>query len=70
MARELVLGLGEDLLPKDERFWNLAGHTRLIPFDEAARRALADEPPQAGLRERVARAEEKLVALTAARTRG
>jgi uncharacterized protein YbjT (DUF2867 family) len=43
LARELVLGLSEDLLPKDERFWDLIGHTQLVSFDDAARRALASE---------------------------
>jgi hypothetical protein len=43
LARELVLGLEEDLLPKDERFWPLIGHTALVSFDVAARRALAAE---------------------------
>ena len=67
LARELVLGLGSDLLPEDDRFWELIGHTRLIGFDEAARRALAGEPSAAGVRDRVARAEERLVELTGAR---
>lgn len=43
LARELVLGLRDDLLPKDERFWPLISHTQLLSFDEAARRALSDE---------------------------
>ncbi|MBC8069395.1 MAG: NAD-dependent epimerase, partial [Deltaproteobacteria bacterium] len=43
LARELVLGLGEDLLPHDDRFWAQAGHTELVSFDDAARRALASE---------------------------
>jgi len=43
LARELVLGLQEDLLPKDDRFWALIGHPELISFDVAARRALAAE---------------------------
>jgi uncharacterized protein YbjT (DUF2867 family) len=43
LARELVLGLQEDLLPKDERFWSLIDHTQLISFDAAARYALASE---------------------------
>jgi len=43
LARELVLGLQEDLLPKDGRFWQLIAHTQLLSFDEAARRALAAE---------------------------
>ncbi len=66
LARELVLGLRQDLLPKDERFWQLIGHPQLMPFDEAARRALANEPRQPGVAEQVARLEEKLVDLTAA----
>jgi len=41
LARELVLGLGEDLLPKDDRFWQLIDHRHLISFDEAATRALS-----------------------------
>ncbi|MDX2053554.1 MAG: NAD(P)H-binding protein [Polyangiaceae bacterium] len=43
VARELVMGLTSDLLPHDERFWSLIGHTELVSFDEAARRALAAE---------------------------
>lgn len=43
LARELVLGLTEDLLPKDDRIWSLIGHPELLSFDEAARRALAAE---------------------------
>jgi uncharacterized protein YbjT (DUF2867 family) len=43
LARELVLGLEQDLLPKDERYWDLIEHPRLLSFDEAARRALASE---------------------------
>jgi uncharacterized protein YbjT (DUF2867 family) len=51
LARELVLGLGEDLLPANERFWNLIGHTQLVSFDDAARRALASESRDAGVRQ-------------------
>lgn len=43
LARELVLGLQQDLLPKDERFWSLIHHPQLVSFDSAARRALASE---------------------------
>lgn len=43
LARELVLGLERDLLPKDARFWELIGHSQLLPFDVAARRALVAE---------------------------
>jgi uncharacterized protein YbjT (DUF2867 family) len=66
LARELVLGLRQDLLPQDDRFWGLIGHTQLVPFDEAARRALASERRQPGLTEQLLRLEEKLVDLTAA----
>jgi uncharacterized protein YbjT (DUF2867 family) len=41
LARELVLGLGEDVLPKDGRFWQLIDHPALLPFDEAAARAMS-----------------------------
>lgn len=43
LARELVLGLQQDLLPKDERFWSLIDHEQLVSFDAAARYALASE---------------------------
>lgn len=65
LARELVVGLRDDVLPKDDRFWSLIGHTRLLSFDEAARRALASEPRRAGVRARVVGLEERLVQLTA-----
>jgi hypothetical protein len=43
LARELIGGLVEDLLPEDDRYWREIGHTDLVPFDEAARRALRRE---------------------------
>lgn len=43
VAREVVVGLKTDLLAHDDRFWTLIGHTRRVNFDEAARRAVADE---------------------------
>jgi len=43
LARELVLGLEQDLLPRDARFWELIGHSALVSFDDAARHALASE---------------------------
>lgn len=43
VARELVQGLEEDLIPKDEHFWTLIGHKERIRFDDAARRALDSE---------------------------
>jgi uncharacterized protein YbjT (DUF2867 family) len=43
VAREVVVGLTEDLLSPDARFWELIGHSRLLDFDEAARRAIDEE---------------------------
>lgn len=69
IARELVLGLTEDLLPKDDRFWRIIGHGNLLSFDEAARRALANEQNATAMAQRIAQVEEKLIDLTATRTR-
>ncbi len=43
VAREVVIGLAEDLLAADDRFWMLIGHPRRLSFAEAAARALAAE---------------------------
>jgi uncharacterized protein YbjT (DUF2867 family) len=43
VAREVVIGLTEDLLAHDDRFWEAIEHPRRATFDEAARRALATE---------------------------
>jgi uncharacterized protein YbjT (DUF2867 family) len=43
VAREVVIGLADDFLARDDRYWPLTGRTDLIPFEEAARRALAEE---------------------------
>ena len=61
LARELVLGLADDLLPENDDFWGLIGHRDLVGFDEAARIALAAEArvPLAG--QRLGRLEEHLV---------
>jgi uncharacterized protein YbjT (DUF2867 family) len=57
IARELVLGLEEDLLPDSARYWDLIGRPRLTTFAAAAKEALATEAPS-----RVAaRIEEGLV---------
>jgi uncharacterized protein YbjT (DUF2867 family) len=47
VAREVVVGLTEDLLSPDARFWELIGHSILLDFGEAARRALAEERREA-----------------------
>ncbi|MEX1366520.1 MAG: NAD(P)H-binding protein [Nannocystaceae bacterium] len=45
IARELVEGLKSDLIATETPFWEqLEGH-QLVPFDEAARRALAEQGP-------------------------
>lgn len=61
VVRELVLGLSHDLLPRDDRYWALAGLPRPEPFDAVARRALETERPASGLRGLVTSAEEALV---------
>jgi uncharacterized protein YbjT (DUF2867 family) len=43
VAREVVIGLTEDLLARDDRFWRLIGHPRRLSFAEAARLALDAE---------------------------
>jgi len=43
VAREVVVGLTEDLLAQDDRFWELVGHPHRLEFAEAARLALEAE---------------------------
>jgi uncharacterized protein YbjT (DUF2867 family) len=43
VAREVVVGLTEDLLARDDGFWELVGHPRRLSFAEAARLALQSE---------------------------
>jgi hypothetical protein len=43
VAREVVVGLAEDLLAQDDRFWQLIGHPQRLSFAEAARLALDAE---------------------------
>jgi uncharacterized protein YbjT (DUF2867 family) len=43
VAREVVVGLTEDLLARDDRFWALVGHPHRLSFAEAAKRALDAE---------------------------
>jgi uncharacterized protein YbjT (DUF2867 family) len=62
VARELVEGLTQDLLPRDERYFSLTNHPPRVPFDEAARRTLAAEEAQAARRQGFAAREERWVA--------
>ena len=43
VAREVVVGLSEDLLARDGRFWQLIDHPRRLSFADAARLALDAE---------------------------
>jgi uncharacterized protein YbjT (DUF2867 family) len=47
VAREVVVGLTEDLLARDDRFWRLIDHPNRLTFAEGARLALDGEPSQA-----------------------
>ncbi len=63
LARELVLGFKEDLLPRDERYWAMIGYTPRWTFDAAARRALAAEPLEISVRGMAGLLEEAVVQL-------
>jgi uncharacterized protein YbjT (DUF2867 family) len=70
VVRELVAGLEHDLLPQDGgAHWERIGRRRLVPFDEAARRALAADRPVPGLRGLLESLEEDLVQAMAPRRR-
>ena len=45
VAREVVVGLTEDLLARSDELWQLIDHPRRQPFAEAASRALEASPP-------------------------
>lgn len=61
VARELVAGLTQDLLPRDARYFELTHHPPRIPFDEAARRTLAAETTEGVHRRGFAAREEHWV---------
>jgi uncharacterized protein YbjT (DUF2867 family) len=46
VAREVVLGLSDDLLARDDRFWQVIDHPRRLAFAEAAKLALEAEQAQ------------------------
>jgi uncharacterized protein YbjT (DUF2867 family) len=50
VAREIVVGLTQDLLAADDRFWALIDHPTRVGFAEAAARALAAERRDAPMR--------------------
>jgi len=43
VAREVVVGLTDDMVAQDTRFWDLTAHHDLVPFDQAVREALREE---------------------------
>jgi len=43
VAREIVIGLTTDLIARDARYWDRIEAPPRVPFDEAARRAVAEE---------------------------
>jgi uncharacterized protein YbjT (DUF2867 family) len=49
LTYELIGSLGADLSPRDARWFARTAHGPRVPFDEAVRRALADEAPRPGL---------------------
>ncbi len=70
VVRELVLGLEHDLLPRDgASFWDRVAPRALVTFDEAARRALAQDRAAPGLRGAIGELEEALVQRLAPRRR-
>jgi uncharacterized protein YbjT (DUF2867 family) len=67
LARELVFGLTEDLLPRDRRYWELTGHPPLWTFDAAAHAALESERRERPAVGRIGLLEEALVRRAAPR---
>ncbi len=63
LAREIVLGLKGDLLPHDERYWELIGYSPKWNFEAAARAALAEEMVPPNARGVAATLEESIVQL-------
>ncbi|HSD19770.1 MAG TPA: NAD(P)H-binding protein [Anaeromyxobacter sp.] len=63
VVRELVQGLSHDLLPRDDRYWALAGLPPRRRFEDAARDALAEDQGRRpkGVRGLVVSLEERLV---------
>jgi uncharacterized protein YbjT (DUF2867 family) len=61
LARQLVLGFTDDLLPRDRRYWEEIGYEPRWTFESAARQALAQEEPEPTLRGAVGRLSEAMV---------
>ena len=63
LARELVLGFTDDLLPEDARYWTEIDYQPKWTFDAAARAALDQEVPEPNVRGVVSRLGESIVQL-------
>jgi uncharacterized protein YbjT (DUF2867 family) len=61
VARELVLGLQEDLLPRDRRYWELTGVGPRLSFRDAAKDALGKQLRQPGVSGWLGRREEDMI---------
>jgi uncharacterized protein YbjT (DUF2867 family) len=61
VARELVLGLREDLLPRDQRYWQLTGHAPKWSFRAAAEHAIVTERADRGFSGWLGRQEERAI---------
>ena len=70
LARELVLGFKGDLLPADARYWSEVHYEPSWNFEDAARKALADERFEGGLRGVAGALEEAVVHLVSPKSRG
>ena len=67
LAREIVLGLTDDLLPQDDRYWKEIGYAPKWHFAEAARDALSRERRSATSLGAAGRFEEAVVQLVSPR---
>ncbi len=63
LARELVLGFTDDLLPHDARYWTEIGYQPQWTFDRAVRAALAQEVTALDVRGVVGKLEESMIQL-------
>lgn len=69
LARELVLGFKGDLLPESDRYWSEVDYTPKWSFEDAARKALADESLDFSVRGVAGRIEEVVVHLVSPKLR-
>jgi len=67
LARELVLGFTDDLLPHDGRYWKEIGYEPLWSFDDAARAALQKEVMDRNVRGVARKLGESVVQLVSPR---